>query len=106
YDLQTFSAVLTRAVVGRQSKIDAAHLWTKWYARAREVRQLFHPPSTVVINRTTVNHHRGWCAEQSCPVTRSYGGYYFSALQAVWLDALRQTLPVREPEKTVALAAM
>jgi adenine-specific DNA methylase len=39
-------------------------------------------------------------------MTKAYGGYYFSALQTVWLDALRQTLPEREPGKTVALASM
>jgi adenine-specific DNA methylase len=106
YDLQTFSTVLARAVVGRESKIDAERLWTNWYARARELRRSLRPPSALVVNWATVNQHRRWCAEQTWSVTKSYGGYYFSALQAVWLDALRQTVPEREPGKTVALAAM
>lgn len=106
YDLQTFSTVLARAVIGRESKINAEHLWDSWYSRARDQRQLLHPPSATVLNRHIVDQHRRWCAEQTGPITKAYGGHYFSALQAVWLDALRRTLPEREPGKTVALASM
>ena len=106
YDLQTFSTVLARAVIGRESRIDAERLWTNWYARARELRRSLRAPSALIVNWTAVNQHRQWCAEQTWSVTKSYGGYYFSALQAIWLDALRQTLPEREPGKSVALAAM
>jgi adenine-specific DNA-methyltransferase len=106
YDLQTFSTVLARAVLERESDIDGDGLWADWYRRARALRRSLRPPSGFKINRATVTRHREWCAEQNWSLTRSYGGYYFSALQAVWLDALRQTLPMQEPEKTVALAAL
>lgn len=105
-DLQTFSAVLARAVLGRESKIDSARLWASWYARARELRRLLHPPSSSRLKQATVYLHRRWCSKQAWLMTRSYGGHYFSALQAVWLDALRQTLPDDEPAKSAALAAL
>jgi adenine-specific DNA-methyltransferase len=106
YDLQLFSVVLTEAVLGRESKIDANVLWTDWLARAKEIRRTHRPPSALIVNRATVKEQRRWSAQQGGSMTKSYGGYYFSALQAVWLDALRGSLPEHEPERTVALAAM
>jgi adenine-specific DNA-methyltransferase len=35
-----------------------------------------------------------------------YGGHYFSAKQAFWIDALRATLPTNEPLRTLSLAAL
>jgi len=106
FDLQRFSTVLARAVLGRESGIDAERIWTKWYMRAKELRQSVRAPSALKINRAIVQRHRDWCSQQPWLLTRSYGGHYFSALQAVWLDALRQTLPIHEPGKSVALAAL
>ena len=106
YDLQTFSIVLARAVLGRESKIDGKYLWTEWYRRAKEIRESVRPPSMAKVNKSVVQKHREWCAELRWPLTKSYGGHYFSSVQAVWLDALRQTLPVQEPEKSVALASL
>lgn len=106
YDLQSFSAVLTRAIVGRQSEIDAASLWEKWYARAKLLRASLRPPSARSVSRVVVNQHRRWCGQQCWLMTRAYGGHYFSALQAVWLDALRLTLPKHEPRRSVAQAAI
>jgi adenine-specific DNA-methyltransferase len=106
YDLQTFSAVLSLAVLGRESQVDAERLWTSWYRRATELRRSLRPPAALNVNRAIVKQHRQWCADQTSMVTKAYGGHYFSALQAVWLDAFRMTLPEREPEKSVALAAM
>ncbi|MGH9445022.1 MAG: DNA adenine methylase [Terriglobia bacterium] len=67
-----------------------------------------HPPLEVkqACRSLTVAAHRKWCGRQDWRITGSYGGYYFSALQAVWLDALRRTLPKSEPQHTVALAAL
>lgn len=106
YDLQTFSAVLTQAVIGRESKVNAHDLWASWYRRASAIRKLVRPISSPTVTRATVAECRDWCSRQFTLVTRAYGGYYFSALQAVWFDALLQALPTREPERTVALAAV
>ena len=40
------------------------------------------------------------------PITRSYGGHYFSPLQALQLDALRASLPAEDSYREVALAAL
>jgi adenine-specific DNA methylase len=50
---------------------------------------------------------RAWCADQvNEPITRAYGGYYFSPHQAKWIDVLRRTLPRSEPARTICLAAL
>lgn len=106
YDLQTFGAILAKAVVGRECELVVERVWTNWYGLARKLRLALHPPSAAHLTRKRVEAHRLWCGKQTWPITKSYGGHYFSALQAVWLDALRRTLPKREPERTVALAAL
>lgn len=106
YDLQAFSATLSRAIIGRRVKIDASRLWADWGARASEFRRLLRPPLPGLVTQRIVKEHRIWCSEQLLPLTKAYGGFYFSADQAIWLDALRQTLPGDEPGRTVALAAM
>jgi adenine-specific DNA-methyltransferase len=40
------------------------------------------------------------------PMTKAYGGHYFSPMQALLLDALRSTLPKTEPDRSIALAAL
>jgi adenine-specific DNA methylase len=37
---------------------------------------------------------------------KAYGGHYFSPNQAAWLDALRATMPRRDPGRSIALAAL
>jgi four helix bundle suffix protein len=55
----------------------------------------------------TVQECRDWCGGQSsAPIIVASGGYYFSPLQAVWIDALRAALPSDDPARTVALAAL
>jgi adenine-specific DNA-methyltransferase len=106
YDLQAFSAVLTRAVLSRRSCVDANRLWSGWLAHASELRRSLRVPADTRVTWDTVILHRHWCAEQSLPLTKAYGGFYFSARQAAWLDVLRKTIPEREPWKTVALASI
>jgi len=49
---------------------------------------------------------RAWSAAQATlPLTRAYGGHYFSAEQAVWIVSFRATVP-RGSDRTVALAAL
>lgn len=106
YDLQTFSTVLARAILERESVIDTDHIWSEWYENARSLRSSLRPPAVQRVTKTSVMQQREWCARQKPVITKSYGGYYFSALQAVWLDALLATLPATEPDKSVALAAL
>jgi adenine-specific DNA methylase len=106
YDLQMFSTILARAILNRKSEINVEHVWANWYRQAKQVWETAGPPPSATVNRATVTAHREWCATQAWSLTRSYGGYYFSASQTVWLDALRRTLPAHEPERSVALAAL
>lgn len=108
FDLQMYGVVLARAVIGRKRSIDSENVWTKWLQRATKLRSGFHHiPNAVRITRGTVSDLRAWADEQNdLPITRAYGGHYFSPVQSTWIDALRETLPDSEPEHTVALAAL
>lgn len=106
-DLQQFSVVLTNAIIARDRKLDADGVWNEWISRATRIAARYIPPLAGRISTAYVNECREWSAEkQSMPITRAYGGHYFSPLQSVWIDAFRRTLPEREPERTVALAAL
>lgn len=106
-DLQQYSSILTRAVVNRKSSVNHAKVWTAWYRRAKAIANKFDPPDPFKLTKQTVKDARAWCSEQeNTLVVGAYGGHYFSPKQAVWLDALRSTLPKRDPERTVALAAL
>jgi adenine-specific DNA methylase len=107
YDLQKFSVVLTRAIVGRDKKLDVDKIWKEWKKRAARIAARSKPPSADQITKAFVGQCRRWSeSRKSLPITKAYGGHYFSPMQAVWIDALRKTLPAREPGRTVALAAL
>jgi len=107
FDLQTFSSVLSQAIIGRCHKIDSEKIWQEWHNKASAIRKRNTPLINGRFTRTRVEELRAWCASRKkLAVTRAYGGHYFSPMQAVWIDALRATLPDREPAKTVALAAL
>jgi len=107
FDLQAFSAVLTKAIIGRSHKIDSGKLWQQWYKNASAGRKRSVPVMNKKFTRSHVEELRDWCARRkNFTVTRAYGGHYFSPLQAIWIDALRAALPKREPARTVALAAL
>lgn len=107
YDLQTYSAVLASGIISRRAKANTRRIWRLWRQRARRrvrvVPQSLANPSSV----RTVARSRKWCADQNdLPITSAYGGHYFSPTQAVWLDALRATLPTMPSENRLALAAL
>lgn len=107
YDLQKFSVVLTQAIVGRSKKLDVEKIWEEWKKRAASIKAQYTPPIANQVTKTFVEQCRQWSkAKTSLPITKAYGGHYFSPSQAVWIDALRKTLPLREPGRTVALAAL
>ncbi|MBI4326219.1 MAG: DNA adenine methylase [Chloroflexi bacterium] len=107
FDLQRYSTVLASAVLHRQARLDGRSLWLAWHRRA--VTQVAaHDVFTVPkLTQALVASCRAWSAAQAdLPVTRAYGGHYFSPKQTVWIDALRSTLPAVEPARTTALAAL
>lgn len=107
FDLQSYSAVLTAAVVHRQKPILWQPIWAEWLQRATIQYETYKIPTIDRVTPSTISGVRGWCDQQTeLPITKAYGGHYFSAEQTVWIDALRATLPSEELEETVALAAL
>jgi adenine-specific DNA methylase len=106
FDLQTYSTILTNAVISRIAKIDWESAWNKWHrnSQAQFIRHVI--PNEVKITQAIVSEFREWCACQTLPITRAYGGHYYSPQQTVWIDTLRANLPANEPLRTVALAAL
>lgn len=107
FDLQNYSAVLADAVIGRKATFSWKPSFDRWYARAEDFVSCVQIPDAFNITKKAVNEYRTWCEEQKdLPITKAYGGHYFSPHQAVWIDALRARLPTTEPSRTVALAAL
>lgn len=107
FDLQQYSTVLTNAVVSRQVKLDWQTTWNEWECRAQAHLNTAKIPTAPKLTQAIVAEFRSWCDEQAgLPISKAYGGHYFSPQQAVWIDALRANLPQTEPANTVALAAL
>jgi len=107
YDLQRFSVVLTRAIIARGKKLDADPIWKEWRKRALQIANRYKLPVADRFTQAYVNQCRQWCgSKKSLPITKAYGGHYFAPEQAVWIDALRKTLPRRDPIRTAALSAL
>jgi adenine-specific DNA methylase len=107
YDLQEYSVVLASAIIGRCRPLAASPLWKEWYERACRFVAKTSIISEDKFTRAYVWKCRDWCQNQRrLPITNAYGGHYFSPKQALWLDALRATLPEEAPKKTVALAGL
>lgn len=109
-DLQAYGAALAAAVVCRTSELDVETIWHLWRTRAARFRKkvsLGEPPVPSTRTKRDVVAARRWCGDQTgLPLTRAYGGHYYSAVQASWLDALRRTLPLAHDESVIALAAL
>ncbi len=126
-DLQEFSVIRAAAVLKRNSHFKPQNTINEWFASAdekvKEVLNYFpNDKNSIDIDGVTpakfvpaIIRCRKFCEYSLAPVlshiggnwpiTRSYGGYYFSPLQAIQLDSLRQTLP-KGIIKYSALAAL
>jgi adenine-specific DNA-methyltransferase len=106
-DLQQYSAVLTGAVLERQSELQCQRVWGMWHARAKEMYYRVRPPAFDKVTKKNVDQLREWSLRRrTLPLTKAYGGHFYSPVQATWLDAYRSTLPTRKPAQTVALASL
>lgn len=107
YDLQEFSGILVRAVLERVDVLDSTVLWKRWNRAAEKICARLSVPKNGAVSRRSVVAVRNWAQEcEGWPVTRAYGGHYFSAEQSVWIDALRRTVPRDHQPRTVAVAAL
>jgi adenine-specific DNA-methyltransferase len=120
-DLQTYAAILTGAVLHRTGAINTQDEWANWYGRATSYLQKephlleladaleLHYPSNLETQAYSeiISTIRDICCSLPCsfPISRAYGGHYFGLHQAIWLDALRATVP-HGAFREVAIAAL
>jgi adenine-specific DNA methylase len=113
-DLQQFSVVLAASVIGRTSPLTGATL-SKWLiaaddrARATPVFLKAEKLQMTIGDRgiaSIAKQARDLCSAKTSPVVTAYGGYYFSPMQAIYLDALRETLPKSGIKRDVGLASL
>ncbi|WP_416268207.1 DNA adenine methylase [Burkholderia cepacia] len=126
-DLQSFAVARAAAVVERTKAIDSNRVTKRWFESAREVvdsivsqfpnaAKSVHPEISISEIQKIVNRSRVFCDEVlpplffkmhgHFPMTQAYGGHYFSPLQAIEIDALRQTLPKSVETRKACLAAL
>lgn len=114
-DLQQFSVNLAAAVLTRTQPSDQGWI-AKWIERAtNSVEKNKSFPAAVAIQERLSSHSIRLVsrdAQALCegpdggPMFAAYGGYYFSPLQALFLDSLRSSLPKSEEHAAVAVGAL
>lgn len=106
-DIQTFSIILTEAIIARDKPLNADQIWEEWFGAAQQSFPRIRIPEVGVLTRGDVMEFRNWSeARHAWPITHAYGGHYFSPLQATWIDTLRRAIPDHEPVRTLMLAAL
>lgn len=127
-DLQSFAVARAAAVVRRTSAFDPFPLVDSWFRSARKIVSAISSsfpnghrsiqPDLVSTGeiKPVVLRSRRFCQsviptvlrqfDGNFPITLAYGGHYFSPLQALELDALRQSLPNDPFFEDVCIAAL
>lgn len=114
-DLQQYSTVLAASVIERTEAIKDFAWVDAWFrsARARitghrEWSNLKrHQARLSAIDVSGVAEEaRAFDLGERYPISRAYGGHYFSPWQSAWLDALRASLPTDPAFRNVSLAAL
>lgn len=127
-DIQSFAVARAKAVVERTEPFDPDRMIESWFARATSlVGQIAsHFPNnlrSIEPNLTdtkqikqVVTQSRNFCRDVlpavfddlggAWPISKAYGGYYYSPVQSLVFDALRQCLPSDTDKRKVALAAL
>ncbi|MES2188584.1 MAG: DNA adenine methylase [Pseudomonadota bacterium] len=121
-DLQQYSVCLTGSVIHRTKAISTDLEWEQWVCRAQDHLEAY--PELLSFAEAlaadcgggeasrdsfvaTITAIRVGCSElpSAFPLSRAYGGHYFGLSQALWLDALRATVPTGDLNE-VAIAAL
>lgn len=127
-DIQSFAVARAQAVIERTEIIDPTSMLKLWFARAEKVveivadhfpnhRKSIEPDLTETRRiKIVVKQSRKFCKsvlpvafqniKGAWPISKAYGGYYYSPWQALIFDALRQTLPREAAHRKIALAAL
>lgn len=107
FDLQRYSAVLAAAVIQRNSRADPIKLWDDWLLQAAPRFDAYKAPSSSDINAAFVRKARSWSTEfDKTSLVNAYAGHYYSPVQATWIQALRDTVPTKSPDREICLAAL
>ena len=116
-DLQHYSIVLAKSILGRVSSISSEDIGKKWLTRVdkdRSASLLWKKAQTLSLKidmrsvRQYVETCRDLCEKKSeiGPIWNAYGGYYFSPEQALVFDYMLKYLPDGDVERTICQAAM
>lgn len=114
-DLQAYSKVLAASVIERTAPVIDRDWVQDWFNRAvGRVSAHGHWQDIKVLQDSLGKVSISSAAQDAqsidfgieFPLSRAYGGYYFSPWQSLWIDALRATLPKSEAKRNVALAAL
>jgi adenine-specific DNA methylase len=127
-DIQSFAVARAKAVVERTESFAPDRMIKSWFAKAtilvekvashfpnnlRSIEPNLSEPKQI---KKVVTQSRTFCHEVlpvvfddlggAWPISKAYGGYYYSPVQALIFDALRQCLPSDRAKRKVALAAL
>ncbi|MBY5933725.1 DNA adenine methylase [Tateyamaria omphalii] len=113
-DLQAYAVALAASVIERTEILNSRRWVDSWFQRAED-RQSGDFPSLARLFQNQLkdggitekaSRAKELCSSTDFPITRAYGGYYFSPIQAVWLDTLRKSLPNNRVHRKIGLAAL
>jgi adenine-specific DNA-methyltransferase len=105
-DLQLYSCVLAKSLLGRTESLNSESVWRDWLAAAAPLIDEAQPPEVTRLSLKSVNTVRAWAELfPEHTLVHAYGGHYFSPLQATWIEALRSVLPTGSG-RTVCLSAL
>lgn len=115
-DLQKYSVVLARAVIGRTTKVDVERIKKAWIEPTEEkvkksalyIKSEFLEKeySRSIKKRVIMSRELCKSPSKTGPVWNAYGGHYFSPKQAIIFDYLLRNIPKSSPNKDVCLAAL
>jgi site-specific DNA-adenine methylase len=127
-DTQSFAVARASAVIERVEAFNPRSMLNLWFKHAKNIVDSVasHFPNnlrSIEPNLTdpskikeVVIQSRKFCQDVlpvvfvnfagNWPISKAYGGYYYSPAQALIFDALRQSLPTKPNHRKVALAAL
>jgi adenine-specific DNA-methyltransferase len=127
-DIQSFAVARASAVIERVEAVDPERMLKLWFSKAGDIVNAVanHFPNHLksiepdLTNseyiKTVVEQSRKFCEDVlpvvfrdfkgAWPISKAYGGYYYSPVQALVFDALRQSLPRGEAHRKIAVAAL
>ena len=127
-DIQSFAVSRASAVIERTEAVNSQIMLKTWFRRAKKVvgDVASHFPSNLKSIepdlakpediKNIVDQSRKFCEEVlpvvfknftgQWPISKAYGGYYYSPVQALIFDALRQSLPKEAYARAIAIATL